>query len=112
MWGAVLSCAAATRPEASCPLPAPSVWLNQGRCAGAFACVRTQTLCLPASALIASISSRALLASPPGAGAFIVTVAMTFSPAVKFHDLCGQYAQPAPLYLGLPSVADLTFLPV
>jgi hypothetical protein len=30
--------------------------------------------------LMASINSRALLESPPGAGAFIVTVAMTFSP--------------------------------
>jgi hypothetical protein len=30
--------------------------------------------------LMASISSRALLESPPGAGAFIVTVAMGFSP--------------------------------
>src|SRR5712691_10093095 len=103
MWGAVLSCAAATRPEASCPLPAPSVWLNQGRCAGAFAWVRTQTLCLPASALIASISSRALLESPPGAGAFIVAVAMTFSPA-KFLDPCGQYAQRTLLYPG-PAVS-------
>ena len=81
MCGAVFNCATATRPLASWPLPAPSVWLNHGRCAGAFACVRTQTLCLPASVLIASINSRALLESPPGAGAFIVTVAMTFSPA-------------------------------
>jgi hypothetical protein len=30
--------------------------------------------------LMASINSRALLESPPGAGAFIVTVAMGFSP--------------------------------
>src|SRR6516162_8391285 len=81
MYGAVLSWATATRPEPTCPLPAPSVWLNHGRCAGAFACVRTQTLCLPASVLISSISSRALLESPPGAGVFIVTVAMTFSSA-------------------------------
>ena len=66
--GSVFIWATATRPEASCPEPSPLVWLNQGRCAGAFACVRTQTLCLPASALIASISSRALLESPPGAG--------------------------------------------
>jgi hypothetical protein len=29
---------------------------------------------------MASINSRALLESPPGAGAFIVTVAMTISP--------------------------------
>src|ERR1700729_160246 len=35
-------------------------------------------LCLPASVLMASINSRALFESPPGAGAFIVTVAMTF----------------------------------
>jgi hypothetical protein len=32
--------------------------------------------------LMASINSRALLESPPGAGAFIVTVAMTFSPQI------------------------------
>jgi hypothetical protein len=30
--------------------------------------------------LMASINSRALFESPPGAGAFIVTVAMTSSP--------------------------------
>src|SRR5215475_2202040 len=81
MYGAVLSWATATRPEPTWPEPSPLVWLNQGRCAGAFACVRTQTLCLPASVLISSISSRALLESPPGAGVFIVTVAMTFSSA-------------------------------
>src|SRR5262245_25758233 len=79
MCGWVFICATATRPEASWPEPSPLVWLNHGRCAGAFAWVRTQTLCLPASALIASISSRALLESPPGAGAFIVT-AIAFSP--------------------------------
>ena len=97
MCGAVFICATATRPVASCPLPAPSVWLNQGRCAGAFAWVRTQTLCLPASALIASISSRALLESPPGAGAFIVAVAMTFSPveglrSPSYLEISDQYA--------------------
>src|SRR5262245_42556710 len=80
MYGWVLSWATATRPEATWPDPSPLVSLNQGRCAGALAWVRTQTLCLPASALISSISSRALFESPPGAGAFIVT-AMTFSPA-------------------------------
>src|SRR3981189_1148653 len=102
MCGAVFICATATRPEASSPEPSPPVWLNQGRWAGAFACVRTQTLCLPASALIFSMSSRALLESPAGAGAFIVTVAMTFSPAVlKF---LGQYAQRALLYPG-PAVS-------
>ena len=42
------------------PRPSPPVWLNQGRCAGAFAWVRTQTWCLAASVLIASIISRAL----------------------------------------------------
>src|SRR5262245_39204004 len=77
MYGWVLSWATATRPEATWPDPSPLVSLNHGRCAGALAWVRTQTLCLPASALISSISSRALFESPPGAGAFIVT-AMTF----------------------------------
>src|ERR1700738_1675034 len=67
MCGSVFIWFAATRPEASCPLPSPLVSLNQGRCAGAFAWVRTQILCLPASALIASIISRALLESPGGA---------------------------------------------
>src|SRR6266511_4221951 len=107
MWGAVFIWLAATRPEASCPEPSPLVWLNQGRWAGAFACVRTQTLCLPASALIASISSRALLESPAGAGVFIVT-AMGFSPADPEVSIpcnsCGQYAQRTLLYPG-PAVS-------
>src|ERR1700738_5498939 len=67
MRGSVFIWFAATRPEAGCPLPSPLVSLNQGRCAGAFACVRTHTWCLPASALIASIISRALLDRPAGA---------------------------------------------
>jgi hypothetical protein len=72
---------AATRPEASCPLPSPLVALNHGRWAGAFAWVRIQTLCLAASTLMASIISRALLES----GTCFVCVAaaaavMTFSP--------------------------------
>src|SRR5262249_34019595 len=101
MWGAVFIWLTATRPEASWPEPSPLVWLNHGRWAGAFACVRTQTLCLPASALISSISSRALLESPPGAGAFIVTVAMTFSPAEpEIPEFGGQYAQRTLLYPG------------
>jgi len=72
---------AATRPEASCPLPSPLVALNHGRWAGAFAWVRTQTLCLAASTLMASIISRALLES--GTCFFCVAAAaavMTFSP--------------------------------
>src|SRR5262245_49098902 len=100
MCGWVFICATATRPEASCPEPSPLVWLNHGRCAGAFAWVRTQTLCLPASALIASISSRALLESPPGAGAFIVT-AMTFLlmiRALRPFFRVDQYAQPGARY--------------
>src|SRR5262249_39494478 len=36
-----------------------------------------------ASPLMASINSRALLESPPGAGAFIVTVAMRFLPRAR-----------------------------
>src|SRR5262245_18512061 len=80
MYGWVLSWATATRPEATWPDPSPLVSLNHGRCAGALAWVRTQTLCLPASELISFISSRALFGCPAGAGAFIVT-AMTFSPA-------------------------------
>src|SRR5262249_5801692 len=59
------------------------VSLNHGRCAGALAWVRTQILCLAASPLMASINSRALLESPPGAGAFIVTVAMRFLPRAR-----------------------------
>ena len=46
--------------------PSPPVSVNQGRCAGAFAWVRTQTLSLAASALISSINSRALLESAAG----------------------------------------------
>src|ERR1700692_3494017 len=80
MCGAVFIWLTATRPVASWPEPSPEVSLNHGRCAGALAWVRTQTLCLPASVLMASINSRALLESPPGAGAFIVAVAMGFSP--------------------------------
>src|ERR1700691_3320350 len=76
MNGVVFIWLTATRPLASWPDPSPLVSLNHGRWAGALACVRTQTLCLPASVLIASINSRALLESPAGAGAFIVTVAM------------------------------------
>src|SRR5260370_4515132 len=80
IWGAVFIWLTATRPVASWPEPSTEVSLNHGFCAGAFAWVRTQTLCLPASVLMASINARALLESPPGAGAFIVTVAMGFSP--------------------------------
>src|ERR1700761_7783639 len=80
MKGAVFIWLTATRPVASWPEPSPEVSLNHGFCAGALAWVRIQTLCLPASVLMASINSRALLESPPGAGAFIVTVAMGFSP--------------------------------
>src|ERR1700692_2839592 len=82
MCGAVFIWVTATRPVASCPEPSPEVSLNHGFCAGALAWVRTQTLCLPASVLMASINSRALLERPAGAGAFIVTVAMGFSPQV------------------------------
>src|SRR5580693_6225474 len=78
MNGAVFIWLTATRPVASWPEPSPEVSLNHGFCAGALAWVRTQTLCLPASVLMASINSRALLDSPAGAGAFIVTVAMAF----------------------------------
>src|ERR1051326_625787 len=74
--GSVFIWLAATRPLASWPEPSPLVSLNHGRCAGALAWVRTQMLCSAASVLMASISSRALLDSPPGAGAFIVTVAI------------------------------------
>src|SRR5205814_10599758 len=49
--GSVFIWLAATRPEASCPLPSPLVWLNHARCAGALAWVRTQTWCLAASEL-------------------------------------------------------------
>src|ERR1700691_3864909 len=80
MKGVVFIWLTATRPVASWPEPSPLVSLNHGFCAGELACVRTQMLCLPASVLMASINSRALLESPPGAGAFIVTVAMTYSP--------------------------------
>src|SRR5579864_7784431 len=76
MYGWVFNWATATRPLASWPEPSPLVSLNHGRCAGALAWVRTQMLCLAASVLMASIISRALLDSPPGAGAFIVTVAI------------------------------------
>src|ERR1700685_2224022 len=82
MNGTVFIWLTATRPVASWPEPSPEVSLNHGFCAGALAWVRTQTLCLPASVLMASINSPALLESPPGAGAFIVTVAMTFSPQI------------------------------
>src|SRR5215813_6579437 len=81
MQGSVFIWLAATRPEASCPLPSPLVALNHGRWAGAFAWVRTQTLCLAASTLMASIISRALLES--GTCFFCVAAAaavMTFSP--------------------------------
>src|SRR5580704_17307249 len=80
MNGTVFIWLTATRPVASWPEPSPEVSLNHGFCAGALAWVRIQTLCLPASVLMASIISRALLDSPPGAGAFIVAVAMGFSP--------------------------------
>src|SRR5580658_2774576 len=80
MNGVVFIWLTATRPLASWPDPSPLVSLNHGRCAGALACVRTQTLCLPASVLMASINSRALLERPAGAGAFIVTVAIMISP--------------------------------
>src|SRR6516225_8571201 len=83
MNGAVFIWLTATRPVASWPEPSPDVSLNHGRCAGALAWVRIQTLCLPASVLMASIISRALLDSPPGAGAFIVAVAMGFSPVTR-----------------------------
>src|SRR5262249_32756787 len=81
MWGIVFIWLAATRPDASCPLPSPLVALNHGRWAGAFAWVRTQTWCLAASTLMASIISRALLES--GTCFFCVaaaTAVMTFSP--------------------------------
>src|SRR5579864_5492183 len=78
MSGAVFIWLTATRPLPSWPEPSPLVSLNHGRCAGALAWVRIQTLCLPASVLMASINSRALLESPAGAGAFIVTVAISF----------------------------------
>src|SRR5262249_18527933 len=72
---AVLSWFAATRPVAICPAPdTPPVSVNQGRCAGAFICVRTQTKDLPASALSCSIISRALMESagrPPCCDVFI-----------------------------------------
>src|SRR5262249_22155821 len=80
-WGSVLSWAAATRPEASSPPPSPLVWLNQGRWAGAFACVRTHTWCLAASVLMASIISRALLDKPAGAFTWVAAAAViAFSP--------------------------------
>src|SRR5271169_6402565 len=93
MCGRVFIWLTATRPVASWPEPSPEVSLNHGFCAGALACVRTQTLCLPASVLMASINSRALLDSPAGAGAFIVTVAMTF--LHKWRGAC------VPLAIGL-----------
>src|SRR5215831_21089962 len=80
MYGMVFIWATATRPDASCPLPSPLVSLNQGRCAGALAWVRTHTWCLAASTLIDSIIWRALLES--GACLFVAAAAavMTFSP--------------------------------
>src|ERR1700722_10838491 len=78
MKGVVFIWLTATRPVASWPEPSPLVSLNQDFWAGALAWVRIHTLCFPASVLMASINSRALLESPAGAGAFIVTVDMAF----------------------------------
>src|SRR5215471_12248623 len=107
MWGIVFIWLAATRPEASCPLPSPLVALNHGRWAGAFAWVRTQTLCLAASTLMASIISRALLEN--GTCFFCVAAAaavMTFSPcnpAVTFGAVRRARLKPKALkYLAAP----------
>src|SRR6516225_2368863 len=96
MWGMVFIWLAATRPEASCPLPSPPVALNHGRWAGAFAWVRTQTWCLAASTLMASIISRALLES--GTCFFCVaaaTAVMTWSP----YDFAVTYRGGVPFAL-------------
>jgi hypothetical protein len=60
---------------------------------------------LPASALISSISSRALFESPPGAGAFIVT-AMTFLLQIR-QIRRGNYAYRPRFYPGLPVSAGV-----
>src|SRR5580704_1583087 len=63
-WAAVLSWLAATRPLAIWPAPlTPPLSVNQGRCAGEFIWVRTQTKDFAASVLSCSIISRALLES-------------------------------------------------
>src|SRR5580704_19448617 len=69
-WAAVLSWLAATRPLAIWPAPlTPPLSVNQGRWAGEFIWVRTQTKDFAASVLSCSISSRALLESAGRAAA-------------------------------------------
>src|SRR5262249_15240764 len=62
-----------TRPPASLPPASVSVSRNHGRWAGAFACVRSQMLNLPASALSCSMASRALTGAE-GEGGGLATV--------------------------------------
>src|SRR6202522_2542160 len=62
-----------------------SVSRNHGRCAGAVAWVRSQMLCLPASALSRSIASRALMGC--AAGCLVARVDTGFPPGRAFCSL-------------------------